>query len=186
MSDQVSDGAGKVSDQASDTLSDASFFTTPDAPEVQFLEPVQAGQASDASPPVWLPSLIFFSEASTVSIYPPLEKHEWTPPVSFNLTEVRQCAYPRHIDLPEKRSSSATWAPECYPSPLSAPEICSRLALRSLNRVSPWSASSRRSRTECPLPARDAPARHQHLHLRTSILVHFAAFAVRLAGDIVH
>ena len=46
MSDSLSDGAGKVSDQASDTmsdtLSDASFFTTPDAPWVQFLEHVQA------------------------------------------------------------------------------------------------------------------------------------------------
>ena len=47
MSDSLSDGAGKVSDQASDTmsdtLSDALFLTTPDAPEVQFLELVQTG-----------------------------------------------------------------------------------------------------------------------------------------------
>lgn len=49
MSDSASEGVGKVPDQASDTrsdrmsytLSDASFFTTPDAPEVQFLEPIQ-------------------------------------------------------------------------------------------------------------------------------------------------
>ena len=64
MSDSASDGAGEVSDQASDTmsdtLSDALFLTTPDAPEVRFLEPVQAGQASDASPPPLLAAIIDF------------------------------------------------------------------------------------------------------------------------------
>ena len=54
MSGSLSDGAGKVSDQASDTmsdtLSDASFFTTPDAPEVQFLDSVQASLGLGQSP----------------------------------------------------------------------------------------------------------------------------------------
>jgi hypothetical protein len=48
-SDSATDGAGEVSDQVSDTpsdslsdtLSDALFLTTPDAPEVQYLELVQ-------------------------------------------------------------------------------------------------------------------------------------------------
>ena len=36
-----------MSDRQSDTLSDASFFTTPDAPEVQLLELVHIGRLSD-------------------------------------------------------------------------------------------------------------------------------------------